>query len=313
MLLLWKINRVPQMNRVIISVCLCIAIMTSCKETKVEKTTRAEERHIFIGLIPEQNIFKQLERYQPLANYLSKKINVNAKLKVFTRYGNIVDHFVSAGLDAAFFGSFTYILAHGKLGVEAVARPESINGVSTYHGIIFIRKDSGIETAKDMKGKSFAFVDRATMAGYLLPLDYFKEHGIRDYTKFFKEFYFTGTHEGAIYDVLNETADIGAAKSTVFTRLASKDNRIRNELMIIKKSPDVPVNGLAVREDLDDSLKKQLIETLLNMHKDPDGIHVLRNLGAQRFIETTNDDYASVYEYAQKIGLNLATYHYWDE
>ena len=58
-----------------------------------------------IGLIPEQNIFKQLERYQPLADYLSKKIGASIELKVLTRYGNIIDNFVSLGLDAAFFGS----------------------------------------------------------------------------------------------------------------------------------------------------------------------------------------------------------------
>ena len=303
----------PRMNKILISVCLCMTILTGCSETKMENTTKTEERHLLIGLIPEQNMFNQLNRYEPLAKYLSKKIRVNIELKILTRYGDIIDNFISTGLDAAFFGSFTYVLAHGKLGVEAIARPESIDGISTCHGLILVRKNSGLETVKDMKGKTFAFVDRATTAGYLLPLEYFKEHGIKDYKTFFKEFYFTGTHEGAIYDVLNETVDIGAAKNTVFTRLAFKDSRINNELMILKRSPDVPESGLAVREDLDDSLKKKLKEALLNMHKDPDGIAVLRNFGAKRFVETTDDDYASVYRYAQKIGLNLATYHYWDE
>jgi hypothetical protein len=46
------------------------------------------------------------------------------------------------------------------------------------------------------------------------------------------------------------------------------------------------------------------------MHTDPDGIDVLRNFGAGKFIETTNDDYASVYQYTQEIGLNLETYDY---
>ena len=55
-----------------------------------------------------------------------------------------------------------------------------------------------------MKGKTFAFVDKATTAGYLLPLAYFKHNGINDYNKFFKKTYFTGTHEDAIYDVLNK-------------------------------------------------------------------------------------------------------------
>ena len=46
------------------------------------------------------------------------------------------------------------------------------------------------------------------------------------------------------------------------------------------------------------------------MLNDPEGREVLGNFGAEKFIETTSDDYASVYQYAQEIGLNLETYDY---
>ncbi len=303
----------PRMNKILISVFLCMAIVMGCTETETEPEPKGEETTLLLGLIPEHNIFKQLELYEPFADYLSKKMGVKIKLKVLTRYGNIIDNFVSAGFDAAFFGSFTFTLAHAKLGIEPIARPEDIRGISTYYGMIFVRKDSDIKSVRDMKGKSFAFVDRATTAGYLLPLAFFKEHGIKDYKTFLKETYFTGTHEDAFYDVLNKKVDIGAAKNTVYDRLAAADSRVKNELVILKRSPDVPRNGLAVRKDLDDSIKNKLKETLLNMHSDPDGIKVLKNFGAQRFIETTVDDYAGVYRYTQEIGLNLATYHYWND
>ncbi len=266
-----------------------------------------------IGLIPEQNIFKQLERYQPLANYISKKIGATIKLKVLARYGNIVDNFVSEGMDAAFFGSFTYTLAHARLGVEVIARPEYVDGTASYHGLIFVREDSGIRGAKDMEDKTFAFVDRATTAGYLFPLAYFKNNGIKDYNKFFSESYFSGTHADTIYDVLNKKADIGAAKNTVFARVEAADNRIKKELLVLAKSPDVPENGLAVRKDLVESVKKNLKDTLLNMHNDDEGAEILSKFGARRFIETTNDDYDGVYQFVEEIGLKLSTYHYWNE
>ncbi len=300
------------MAKTLILICLCLTIISGCSKT--ETTSPEEETKegttLLIGLIPEQNIFRQLERYEPLADYLSGKIGVKIELRVLTRYGNIIDNFVSAGLDGAFFGSFTYTLAHAKLGVEVLARPVSIDGTSTYHGLIFVRKDSGIKTPKDMEGKIFAFVDKATTAGYLLPLAYFKKYGIKDYKVYLKERYFTGTHEHAIYDVLNKKADIGAAKNTVFQRLADTDSRITDELVILRRSPDVPENGLAVRKDLDDSIKNKLKIAILNMHNDPDGRNVLKNFGAQRFIKTTDDDYSGVYKYIKEINLNLATYDY---
>lgn len=311
------------MNKILISVCLCLTIVMGFSWTagthspveiaKKKTETKWDGSSFTIGLIPEQNIFKQLERYRPLADYISKKIGLIIKLKVLARYGNIVDNFVSEGMDAAFFGSFTYTLAHAKLGVEVLARPEYPDGTASYHGLIFVRKESGIRSAKDMEGKTFAFVDRATTAGYLFPLAYFKKSGIKDYNKFFSESYFTGTHADTIYDVLDKKADIGAAKNTVYARLEAADNRIQKELLVLEKSPDVPENGLAVRKDLIASVKKKLKDTLLNMQSDPDGLEVLRKFGAKRFIETTNDDYDGVYRLVEQTGLELTAYHYWNE
>lgn len=301
------------MNRILIIVCLCAALLPGCsKKETVPAQKMPEEKPLLIGLIPEQNIFRQFERYEPLARYLSKKIGRNIKLSVLPRYGNIINNFKSEKMDGAFFGSFTYALAHARLGVEVLARPAGLNGTSTYHGLIFVRKDSGIKSIQDMKGKRFAFVDRATTAGYLLPRAYFHEHGL-DFRTYLRESYFTGTHEDAIYDVLNRKADIGAAKNTVYEKLAAADKRIKLELVVLERSPDVPENGLAVRKDLDDMIKKKLKEALLGMYGDPEGIAVLKDFGTQRFIETTDKDYLPVYQYAQEIHLNLATYDYLNE
>jgi phosphonate transport system substrate-binding protein len=307
------------MNRLAIPFCFFMIVMLAAgcerRETLSPKKPEAEpgrEKTFLIGLIPEQNIFKQMERYEPFADYLSKKVSLSIRLIVLPRYGNIINSFVSSGMDGAFFGSFSYALAHEKLGVEVLARPLSLDGTSTYHGLIFVRKDSGIKSIRQMEGKRFAFVDKATTAGYLLPLAYFKKHG-KNYKAFLKESYLTGTHEDAIFDVLNRKADIGAAKNTVYERMAASDERIKKELVILERSPDVPENGLAVRKNLDGFLKKKLKEALLTMHENPEGAALLKAFGARQFIETKDSDYQPVYRYAQEIELNLATYDYMNE
>lgn len=302
-------------NRIFFFSFICFVFIFGCGEqAKEEKPDKPNyQTTLSIGLIPEHDLFYQLKRYEALTDYLSKKIQSNIKLIILSRYGNIVDNFVSGGMDAAFFGSFTYTLAHEKIGVEVIARPENNLGVSEYYGMIFTRKDSNIKNTKDMEGKIFAFVDKATTAGYLFPMAYLKENGVTDYKTFLKETYFTGTHEDAIYDVLNGKADIGAAKDTVFSRETDKNPRINNELNIIAESLKVPENGLAVRKDLDRSVKKKLKEALLNMNKESDGQKALNDLGALKFIETTDIDYANVRKLIKKIGLNLSTYDYMNE
>jgi len=299
------------MRRTLIAGCVILALVTGCK--KAEKASQSEKPQgnpLVIGLIPEQDIFSQVERYTPLADYLSRRIGRTIEIKMLTRYGNIVNNFVSSGMDGAFFGSFTYALAHAKLGVEVLARPVDLDGASTYHGLLFVRKDSGIISIKDMKGKRFVFVDKATTAGYLLPLEYFHHHGVKNYRTYFAETYFAGTHEDAIQDVLEKKADIGAAKNTVFESLAKKNPRISKELLVLVKSPEVPENALAVRRDLDEALKQGIKAAFLTMDEEAEGRTVLKTFGAQRFIETTDKDYIPVIEYAREIGLNLSTYDY---
>jgi phosphonate transport system substrate-binding protein len=292
---------------------LLMFFLTGCDRQEQTIQTRQpspDRPKLTIGLIPEQDIFTQKKRYKPLFEHLSEKLGVDIEIKILPRYGNIIDNFRELGLDGAFFGSFTGAMAITKLGVKPLARPQYVGGASTYYGLVFVKKGSGIRTAQDMRHKRMVFVDRATTAGYLLPLSYFKTVGIENYKKWFKEYYFSGTHEGAINDVLNGTADVGAAKNTVLYRMMAKDKRISEELEIIATSPHVPANGLAVKNDLPEDLMKAIQQQLLNLHLSAEGRLVLDSLQADKFIETTAKDYQPVLDYVARIGLDLKSYNY---
>ncbi len=274
---------------------------------------QAPQKEILIGLIPEMNVFKQIERFKPLAEYLSEKTGVTVKLTILSRYGNIIDRFASANMDGAFFGSFTGALAIQKLGVVPLARPVNLDNTSTYHGHIFVRKDSNIKSVNDMKGKKMAFVEKATTAGYIFPLAYLKKSGVSDIDEFFSEYYFTGSHDASVHAVLEMDADVGAAKNTIYDRVRKDQPRVNTEIVILAESPKVPSNGLCVRKDLATGIKKKLKDVLLNIDKSPEGRAVLEKFGAIKFIETTVDDYKPVFDLVEKAGIDIKTYHYKNE
>jgi len=268
----------------------------------------APEKTLQIGLTPEHNIFRQVRRYEPLSDYLSGKTGVRVQLKVLTYRGNVIDNFQSLKLDGAFFGSFGYLLAHAKLGVVALARPEYPDGSSSYHGVLFARKDSGIRTVRQMKGKRLVLVARATTAGFLFPSVFLKRAGVRNPETFFREVYYAGAHEGTIDDVLDGKADVGVSKNTVYERFAAGNPRIDRELVILGTSDDVPENALALRKDIEESVKRRLVDALIGMHADPEGAKVLEAFGARRFIGTTDADYAPVMTYTRELGIDLANF-----
>ncbi len=290
---------------------LCFIILVDCTPGECKQTEDSHDKEtLVIGLVPEQNIFRQLERYTPLTEYLSTKTGLKIKLKVLIHYGKSIDNFVSAGVDGAFLGSFTYVLAHDRAGAEILARPEDPTGTSTCNGLIFVGTDSRIKNMSDMKGKRFVFVDKASTAGYLFPLAYFKQQGVQDHQTYFKETYFAGTHEDVVRDVLDSKSDIGAAKNTVFARMAKADATILRKLKILATSDDLPENGLAVSATVPVATRTALQNALLSMHRDPTGIRVLLDFGAQRFVRTTNQDFEPVLRYAREARLNLARYDY---
>jgi phosphonate transport system substrate-binding protein len=299
--------------RALIAVLIVSATLApGCEKSKQERHPEKVfgQQELLIGLIPEQNVFRQRERYQVLKKYLFDRLGITVNFTSLSRYGNIIDHFTTEKMDGAFFGSFTYALAHHQLGVEPLVRPVNLDGTSTYHGYIFVRKDSGILTAADMKGKRFVFVDRATTAGYIFPLAYFKENGISNVHVYLGESFFAGSHDAAILSVLNKEADIGAAKNTVYDQMATENPRIEKELNILAASDIVPQNCLAVRRDLDPELKIALQQALLEMARNDEGSEVLRRFDARGFIETRDSDYQYLYKLVAQIGINLKTYRY---
>ncbi len=269
---------------------------------------RAEK--LTIGLIPEQNVFKQMKRYKPLGEYIENRSGIKIKFNVLSRYGNIIKSFQDKKMDGAFWGSFTGALAIKKLGVIPIARPVNKKGSSSYKGYIFVHRDSVINSVDRMKLSVIAFVDRATTAGYLYPMAYLRRNGVNQIDTFFKEYYFTGSHDAAIYAVVDKKAEVGCAKNTIFDLLAEDDPRVKDDLVIIDESPEVPSNGLGLRRDIPVAIKNQIKGVLLEMDTLPEGREALKVFGARIFIETTEKDYEPVFEIARDAGIDLGTYNY---
>ncbi len=275
------------------------------------KNVSQEPLKIKIGLIPEQDIRTMATRYEPLAEYLSKKLNFKVTLIYLDNYGEVCDKFIYKQLDAAFFGSFSYALTRAKVQVEPIARPD-YQGTSTYRGLIVVREDSKIKNVEDMKGKRLALVHRATYAGYLYPLFYFKEHGIRDLEGYFSKVTFTGGHDDAIFALLRGEADIAAPKDLVYQRIIKENPDLQKKLVILSFSEPVPSNALCVSKDLDPVLKNKLKDILLNLHNDEGAKPALVSLGASKFVDTKDEDYRHLYRIINALGIDLNTYPYYE-
>jgi len=249
---------------------------------------------LLIGVEPEHNIFEQIERYRILAEYLSKELGINVRLTVMSRYGELLKRFKSRRLDGAFLSSYTAAMAFKQLNLEPVAMAVNLKDNAFSQGYLFTRKDSGITAAKEMQGKSIVFVDPATTEGYLFPLVWLRQNGVKDKERYFSRFSFSGSHASAIFAVLDGKADIGCAKSTVYNRQITKDPTIGAELRIIAESAAVPETTLCLKKDIPGEVKQKLLAILEKMTSTERGRSVLHNIELLRFVKAGDSDFDGI-------------------
>jgi phosphonate transport system substrate-binding protein len=70
---------------------LILFIQTFAAFTSLASETDSQRKSLVIGLLPEMNIFKQRERFELLAPYLSKHLGIEVELKMLS-YGNIIEN-----------------------------------------------------------------------------------------------------------------------------------------------------------------------------------------------------------------------------
>ena len=161
-----------------------------------------------------------------------------------------------------------------------------------------------------MKNRSLVLVDKATTAGYIYQLFYFKYYGINNIEEYFSRISYANSHDAAAWAVYAGEADIGGAKNHIFNNIMEEYPDFKEKMLILSESPEVPSNGLAVHKYLNPAIKVRIKTLLLSLHETPEGQEVLKNFGAIKFVATSDDDYVVVYNMAKELGIDLLEYSY---
>lgn len=279
--------------------------------TATATTVRAQV--LRVGLVPEYDIFTQKTLYQQLFDYLNEQQGFSFELRMLPHHDMLVEAFAGNELDAAFFGSLTGAIVIETLDMIPLVRPHFSEGLSSDYGVIFVRRQGGIDNIDDMRDRRIVFVDPLSATGYLLPLLSLRDKGMDDYRSWFKQHYFAGTHEDTIYEVLKGHADVGTCKSSIFYNIARTNPEILEQLEILASSAHVPALTFGVQSHLNRGSVILLHETLANMHETPSGRETLNKMGIQRFITTTRKDFLPVRDYAEQLGVDFADVPYLHE
>ncbi len=231
-------------------------------------------RDLEFGFTPVLGPAAERAEFEPLTVYLSEAIGQKVVIYVAKDYGDLRTKMEAGAVDIGSFSPFAYVDAERGGGIRIIAQ-SVIDGSATYRGLIVARKDSGLKTLTDLKGKRFAFVDPKSASGYVYPRAMLVEKGINPDT-FFKETIFAGDHKKVIGDVLARVVDAGATYDNALG-IAKASGMSSDDLAVVASTEPIPHDAIAVRIGLDEGLAKKIQTALVNLDKTDAGRRIIAN------------------------------------
>lgn len=279
---------------------VCCWLLCTClvSNAQTEDESRAdfakEEQGLRLVIVPVKNAFILREQFKPVTDFLSQKIGRNIYLEVAPDYMSAVNALVDKEADAAFLGSYSYLLAHQRAGVEPLARPVWPENKNVCRSYIIARKNSNIRDFPDMAEKRLAIADMNSFSGFIFASCILENNGIADPKGYFDKIILAGSHDTVIWSVVTGEADVGVAQSRVYDALLREYPELVDKLFIISRSAELPAICLVTRPGFPTQERERLFFLLSQMDKTADGKLALDALGATAFERALDADYDPV-------------------
>ena len=155
---------------------LVVAITSLAIPAAVPAAPAAEPLRLGVGLFqPDKD--KNDATYRPLADYLARALERPVQLRTVDSWEGLAKSLANGETDIALMGPWGYVLANHRAGAQAVATI-LYDGKPEYFAIMVTHPESGIESIADLEGRTFAFGDKGSTSGYLIPLHHLMTLGI---------------------------------------------------------------------------------------------------------------------------------------
>ncbi|RID92423.1 phosphonate ABC transporter substrate-binding protein [Gemmobacter lutimaris] len=261
-----------------------------------------------VGILGGENAQDRMTSNECYRAKIEEALGVPVKVFTPADYDGVIQGLLGGSLDLAWLGASGYakIYLTDPEAVEPVLTKQNMDGSTGYYSIGFARKDSGITSIEDAKGKVFAFGEPNSTSGYLVPgAELQEKYGkLEDY---FGEVKFSGGHEQTIVGVAKGDFAAGVSwadglgnwedgyNSGAFRKAADAGLVDMNDLVEIWKSKLIPEGPMVVRKALPQDVKDKVIALTADLHEtDKDCAYGVAAGEAKDFVPVTHDEYLGI-------------------
>lgn len=230
--------------------------------------TQQSIRFGVLSIAPPARIFT---KWQPFVDYMSEQLGRPVEIVVPRGFGKMKDTIARGEVDFFYINSRVFFKLKNEGKAFGIAQMQNIEGKTTSRSELFVRKDSGINTVADLKGKRIAFVSPMGAGGYMAPRASLYDQNLRSGKE--TEEVFTKNLSNSIHGVLLGDYDAASMCGVNFDLMKTKIET--GELKVIDISNDYPENIIGGRPGLSSSLVENFQTVLLDMPALPAGRDLL--------------------------------------
>jgi phosphonate transport system substrate-binding protein len=186
--------------------------------------------------------------YRALAQHLSSRLGRPVELRTVDSWEGLAKSLANGETDIALMGPWGYVLANHHADAQVISTI-LYQGKPEYVAVIVTHPDSGLESIQDLlgpkgKGRTFAFGDKGSTSGYLIPRHFFMQQGI-DPEKHFSRVLYT-KHQAIETQVAAGQLDAGADYNRNRTAMIDQGLIKAERSKIIWQSDPLPNDAVAV-------------------------------------------------------------------
>lgn len=300
---------------------LASVALASCGGESSDSASQSEGPlpELVISGIPDLDDCLLKERFMAFAQYLvysELEPKLSVRYQEVADYADIVSKFGRGEVQLGWFGALSGVQArHMVKDAQAIAQREDDD---KFRSVFIVRAELPATTLGDLAGYKFAFGDRLSTSGHLIPDYFLGVEGIDAPEAFFSEVGFSGSHDRTWQIVQDGEYEAGALSKTAWDRAVNNGRIDPEEVRLLTvTTPYHNYHWLAhplIEENYGDGAIERLQEIIVALDdsyesdmpricQEEGEVNLLENFKTTSFKPTKNSNYNHINDAVEKLNM----------